>query len=155
MSRMGLTILCLAALLLAAPTTLAAPPDSEDARYTFHRAGDGYMRLDGRTGNVSICRRRPAGWLCQAVPDDRAALEAEIERLQTESAALKKALLSHNLPLPGGIRQDPPSDGKPKIVQPKLPDDNEINRFKAFVENVWRRLVELIASVQKEIMRRT
>ncbi|MGH6771234.1 MAG: hypothetical protein ACRECO_19690 [Xanthobacteraceae bacterium] len=160
MSRTGLPIvclpiLCLAAFSLIAPATLAAPPESEDTRYTFHRAGDGYMRLDGRTGSVSICTRRPAGWLCQAVPDDRAALEAEIERLQGDNAALKKALLSHNLPLPGGVRQDPPPAAKPEVVRPKAPDETEINRVKVFIEKVWRRLVELIASVQREILRKT
>jgi hypothetical protein len=155
MSRAALPILCLATFSFIALAALAAPPDSEDARYTFHRAGDGYMRLDGRTGQVSICRRRPAGWLCQAVPDDRAALEAEIERLQGDNAALKRALLSRNLPLPDGVRQDAPPAAKPEIARPKLPDDAEINRVMLFVQKVWRGLVQLIASVQREILRRT
>jgi hypothetical protein len=55
-----------------------AAPTSEDSRYTFNRVDDGYLRLDGRTGQVSICAQRSAGWACQAVPDERAALESEI-----------------------------------------------------------------------------
>jgi len=41
--------------------------ENEDSRYTFNRADDGYLRLDGRTGHVSICTRRSVGWACQAV----------------------------------------------------------------------------------------
>ena len=62
------------------------------------------LRLDGRTGQVSLCGRAAAGWACQAVPDERAALEAEIARLQDDNAALKKELLARGLPLPSGVK---------------------------------------------------
>jgi len=75
-----------------------AAPQSDDKRYTFNCVDEGYLRLDGRTGQVSICAQRPAGWACQAVPDERAALEAEIARLQAENAAVKKELIARNLP---------------------------------------------------------
>src|SRR5438270_857476 len=52
--------------------------EGDDRRYTFNRADEGYLRLDGRTGQVSLCTRRPVGWACQAVPDERSALGAEI-----------------------------------------------------------------------------
>ena len=84
-------------------------PEGDDSRYTFHRVEDGYLRLDGRTGQVSMCARRPVGWACQAVPDERAALEAEIARLQGENAALKKELIARNLPLPGAVKPEPPA----------------------------------------------
>src|SRR5258708_31270223 len=79
------------------------PPENEDSRFSFYRAEDGYLRLDGRTGQVSLCTRRPAGWLCQALPEERAAFDAEIARLQGVNAALKKEVLDHDLPLPAGI----------------------------------------------------
>jgi hypothetical protein len=154
MIRTGLPTLCLGAFALIAPAAHAAPPDSDDGRFTFHRAGDGYLRLDGRTGHVSICARRPAGWLCQAIADDRAALEAEIARLQRANAALKKELLSHHLPLPSGVTPDAPAS-KPSSTRPKLPDDAEINRMMTFIEKMWRRLFEMIVSAQKELSGRT
>src|SRR5262245_66484441 len=83
-------------------------PESGDARFTFHRADDGYLRLDGRSGQVSMCNRRTSGWQCQLVPDERAALEAEISRLQSDNAALKKELLARNLPLPSGMGPEQP-----------------------------------------------
>jgi hypothetical protein len=130
-----------------------APLDNEDSRFTFHRTDDGYLRLDGRSGQVSICSRRPAGWLCQVVPDERAALEAEIARLQSDNSALKKELLARNLPLPGTIKPDPPS----KVEEPRvsLPSDVELNRMMGFIEKVWKRLVEMIVTTQRDMMKKS
>jgi hypothetical protein len=155
MFRFGvLGLAAVLALTMAAVAEPAAPHDSVDGRYTFHRADDGYLRLDGRSGQVSLCSRRTAGWVCQVVPDDRMALEGEIARLQAESAILKKELLSRNLPLPGNVRPDPPSPStNGKRLQ--LPDDAELNRMMSFIEKVWRRLVEMIASVQRDLMKKT
>jgi len=131
-----------------------AAPEGGDARFSFNRADDGgYLRLDGRTGQVSLCNRRSSGWQCQAVPDERAALEAEIARLQSDNAVLKKELLSRNLPLPNGMR---PEQAIPKsqVQRPQFPDDAELNRIMGVLEKVWRRLVEMIASVQRDLQKR-
>src|SRR6266567_38926 len=82
--------------------------ENEDSRFTFFRVDDGFLRLDGSTGQVSLCTRRQAGWLCQALPEERAAFEAEIARLQGDNAALKKEVLAHDLPLPAGIAPPAP-----------------------------------------------
>jgi len=156
MVRIASLALIVAALALAAPAAPAqsTQPDNEDSRFTFHRAEDGYLRLDGRSGQVSICIRRPIGWLCQAVADERTALEAEIVRLQSDNVALKKELLAHNLALPSGIKPDPPpaKSDDPRVV---LPNDAELNRMMAFIEKVWRRLVDMIVSVQKDILKKS
>jgi hypothetical protein len=129
-----------------------ASPEGGDGRFTFNRADDGgYVRLDGRTGQVSLCNRRSNGWQCQLVPDERAALEAEIARLQSDNAVLKKELLSRNLPLPDGMRADSP---KSQVQRPQFPDDAELNRIMTALEKVWRRLVEMIASVQRDLQKR-
>jgi hypothetical protein len=153
MIRVGLTAVTAMMLALAAAQAQSPPPDNEDSRFTFHRAEDGYLRLDGRSGQVSICSRKPAGWLCQAVPDERATLETEIARLQADNAALKKELLARGLPLPGTVRPDAPS-ARPEEPRVQLPSDAELNRMMAFVEKVWRRMVEMVANVQKEMQKK-
>jgi hypothetical protein len=125
--------------------------ENDDSRYTFHRAGDGYLRLDGRTGQVSICDRRAAGWTCQMVPDERAALESEIARLQGENVALKKELLARNLPLPEAVKPDPPAT-KPEDPRLQLPSDAELNKMMAFIEKAWRRLIDMIGTLQKDLL---
>jgi hypothetical protein len=128
-------------------------PEGGDGRFTFHRADDGYLRLDGRSGQVSMCNRRTSGWQCQLVPDERIALEAEISRLQADNAVLKKELLSRSLPLPNGMRPDEPGS-KSQVQRPPLPDDAELNRVMAVMEKIWRRMVEMIMSVQRDLQKR-
>ena len=100
-----------------------------------------------------MCNRRTSGWQCQLVPDERAALEAEIARLQSDNAALKKELLTRNLPLPGRHAPDEPAS-KSHVQRPQLPDDAELNRVMAVMEKIWRRMVEMILSVQRDLQKR-
>ena len=156
MIRSHLLATVIASSALAATVAHAQPaaPEGGDGRFTFNRAEDGgYLRLDGRTGQVSMCNRRASGWQCQLVPDERSALEAEITRLQGDNAALKKELLSRNLPLPNGMRPEQATP-KPHVQRPQFPDDAELNRIMGVLEKVWRRLVEMIASVQRDLQKR-
>ena len=140
--------------LLIAPVAWAQAPESDDARYQFNRVDDGYLRLDLKTGQVALCNRRTAGWSCLAMPDDRAAFDSEIARLQTENAALKKALLDRGLPLPGGVKSDAPvaRNGDSDL---KLPSNADIDRMMSVVERVWRRLVEMMVNLQRDLLKKT
>jgi hypothetical protein len=149
MIRTGLVIVALASA-LATPVQAQNAPDSADGRFSFHRTDDGFLRLDGRSGQVSLCLRRSAGWECQAVPDERAALEGEIARLQGDNANLKRELLAHNLPLPNGTRPEASDRGEERL---QLPSDAELNRAMAFIEKVWKRMVEMIVTTQKDMMK--
>lgn len=141
-------------------TEAEPPPAANDARFTFHRAGDGYLRLDVKSGSVSLCSKRAVGWACQALPDDRTALEAEIARLQGQNATLKKELLARGLPLPGGMKPDAPKaksgdGGTTSQDGMRLPSDAELNKMMVFVEKVWRRLIELMNNAQRDILGRS
>jgi hypothetical protein len=149
MIRMGLVVLSVVATLAAPVASAQNAPDNEDSRFTFHRTNDGTLRLDGRTGEVSLCLRRPSGWQCQAVPDERAALEAEIARLQADNISLKRELLSRNLPLPSGIKAEPQERGRDPRIQ--VPSDAELNQIMTFMEKVWRRMVEMIVTTQRDM----
>ena len=130
------------------PTALAqtAMPDSENGRYTFNQVADGLLRLDTRTGQVSLCAKKDAGFACNTVPDERSALENEIARLQRENGALKKDMLARNLPLPGGVAGAPPAEQQQRELNLKvpLPSDAEIDRAMSAFEKMWRRLVDMV-----------
>ena len=119
-------------------------PDSENGRYTFSTVPDGMLRLDTRTGAVSICSRKDANWACTTVPDERAALESEIARLQRENGALKKDMLARGLPLPGGVAGAPSSQQRELNLKVPLPSDAEIDRVMSAFEKMWRRLVDMV-----------
>ena len=70
----------------AAPKAPAASDAALPSRFAFNRVDDGFLRLDNQTGQIAFCSPHTVGWACQAVPEDRAALEKEIARLQDEVA---------------------------------------------------------------------
>lgn len=130
------------------------------SRFSFNRVDDGFLRLDNQTGQVAYCSARAVGWSCETVPDDRTALEQEVARLKSEVASLKAAVESLREPPP----PRPPADLTPAPPAPppaaadkdrdttKLREDLEHARL-AF-ENAWRRLVDMIISLQKDLARR-
>ena len=66
-----------------------ALPETENGRYALSPTGDGVLRLDTRTGAISTCNNSGAGWACYAVPDERAAMDTEIGRLQADIVRLQ------------------------------------------------------------------
>jgi hypothetical protein len=124
------------------------PPPAQSRRYRFSRFADGVLRLDGETGQVTFCSPGTVGWACQSVAEDRAALEAEIGRLQAENDALKKQLATLRPPPMG---ESPPAAKNGDL---KMPTAEDIERARVFIENAWRRLVDMIVNLQKDMMRR-
>lgn len=145
----------------AAPAQSA--PDSENGRYALSPAGDSVLRLDTRTGTVSICNNSSAaGWACYAVPDERAALDAEIGRLQADNEKLKAELAAREPAVTGKIDEAlPKSDslkkGEPNVtdggrkIEIPLPSDQDMDRMMSFLERAWRRLIEMANRVQKDV----
>jgi len=141
----GVIILTVALAALASPAHAQSAPDTESGRYTFSAVTDGMLRLDTRTGAVSICAKKDAGWACNTVPDERQALENEIARLQRENGALKKDMLARGLPLPGGVANAPSSQQQRELnLKVPLPSDAEIDRVMSAFEKMWRRLVDMM-----------
>lgn len=142
----------LALLLGAVPLAALAQtgsPDTENGRYSFNRVEDGFLRLDQRTGQVSLCNRRSVGWSCHPVPDERTALEEEIARLQKDNAALKKEMLARGITPPGGsMAQAPAPADKPDL---KAPSEADLDRAMAVMERWWKRLVEMVQRWQREL----
>jgi hypothetical protein len=142
--RRSIVVLIAASAALARPAQAQTTPDSENGRYTFSQVADGMLRLDTRTGQVSLCGKQSADWSCAAVPDERAALESEIARLQRENGALKKEMVARGLPLPNTVTGLPPSDQRELQLKVPLPSDAEIDRVMSTLEKMWRRLVDMV-----------
>ncbi|MDO9563901.1 MAG: hypothetical protein Q7J60_19965, partial [Bradyrhizobium sp.] len=116
----GAVIFGLAGSLAGINAAAAQPlPDSEKGRYSMSTVGDGVVRLDTRTGAVSTCSNGGSGWACYAVPDERAALDAEIGRLQADNARLKADLAARDSVVTGKIDEALPKETLPKETLPK------------------------------------
>ena len=137
-------------------------PDAENGRYALSPVPDGVVRLDTRTGAVSTCSNSGAGWACYTVPDERAALDTEIGRLQAENEKLKTELATRDPVVTGKTDEALPKTDSPKKAEPKvaegerrieipLPSDRDMDRVMSFLEQAWRRLVEMANRMQKDV----
>jgi hypothetical protein len=164
-----------------APPVVKAPAVADKApqasRFSFNRVDDGFLRLDNQSGQIAYCSPHTVGWSCQAVPEDRAALEKEIARLKDEVAGLKAqvALLREPPPPrpPAELTPAPPPAPPPPLAdrgqdqanQDHANQDNanqdsaklreDLERARLAFENAWRRLVEMIVNLQKDMKRKS
>jgi hypothetical protein len=151
-------------------------PDAENGRYALSAVTDGVIRLDTRTGAVSTCSNSGTGWACYSVPDERAALDAEIGRLQADNEKSKTELekskaeleklkielaarepvvtgkIDEALPKTDSLKKQEPkvAEGERRIEIP-LPSDRDMDRVMSFLEQAWRRLVEMANRMQKDV----
>jgi len=150
-------------LIVSAAAFAQSRPDTENGRYALSPIADGgVLRLDTKTGSVSTCTNSGAGWACYAVPDERAALDTEIGRLQAENDKLKTQLAERDgtvtgksedaLPKSDSLKKAEPkvAEGERKIEIP-LPSDRDMDRMMSFLERAWRRLIEMANRIQKDV----
>jgi hypothetical protein len=167
LAAIAITI-CAAGIAPAGKAIAQAAPDGENGRYTLSPSSDGFVRLDTRTGVVSNCRDKGDGWACYALPDEHAALDEEIGRLQAENEKLKTKLAEREPTVAGKTDEAlPKSDSlkpnTPRVDEPKsadanrnrieipLPSDRDMDRVMSFVERAWRRLIEMADRVQRDV----
>ncbi len=142
------------------------------SRFSFSRVENGFLRLDNDSGQVAFCSTQTTGWACQSATENRSALETEIasvrkqvaslKELETEIADLRRdvALLKKEV----AALKEPPPPRPPADLAPrpdrgadvtvKLPSHEDLMKARDFIEETWRRLVEMIASMQKDVMRK-
>jgi len=146
----------------ASAAVAQAAPDSENGRYALSQTSDGVLRLDTRTGAVSTCSNSGIGWACYAVPDERAALDREIGRLQADNEKLKAQLAAREPTVTGKTdepmaKSDSLKKAEPKVAEGErkieipLPSDRDMDRMMSFVERAWRRLIDMANRVQKDV----
>jgi hypothetical protein len=162
-SKSRLLIAAAAFLAVGGIASAQTRPDTENGRYALSPIGDGgVLRLDTKTGSVSTCTNSGAGWACYAVPDERAALDTEIGRLQADNEKLKAQLAERDGTVTGKAEEALPKSDSLKKPEPKvaegertieipLPSDRDMDRMMAFLERAWKRLIEMANRVQKDV----
>jgi hypothetical protein len=109
----------------------AAPaPSAENGRFSMTPVANGFLRLDTRTGQTSLCAVSGDQAQCRAGADERAALESEIARLSKENAALKA----------GGATAAAPSQDE---------EDRRFDRAMDRAETFLRRMMRLFRENEK------
>ena len=103
------------------------PGATENGRYSMTPSGAGFLRLDTRTGAVSLCKVENGAARCQAAIEERTALEGEIDRLARQNEALKAARPNA---APG--------------VGPNLPSQQDFDKALDFAEKFMRRMMRIM-----------
>jgi hypothetical protein len=120
-------------------------------RYTMHPADGGYLRLDTRTGQTSYCARVDGRWHCDAIGEERSALQQELERLAQENRDLKQAV--KNLEEMIGLGSSGDGDKRadrgngPKL---QLPTEEDVDRALSYAQRMLKKFKEKIRELTEE-----
>lgn len=124
----------LAALALAA-TIPAAVAQEAETRYTLEKTPDGYVRMDTRTGEMSVCTERTGQLVCRLAADERSAWQDEIDRLARRLDEVEKRL--------GALEGSPPP-------QAALPSEEQFEQSLTFMERFFRRFIDIVKDLEAE-----
>lgn len=160
------------ALMLAAVPAAAAGPDQPagteapaaggDDRYTMSETADGFLRLDRKTGVVSLCTGGEGRWSCVPVPDAQAALDQELKSLEDENrelAARVEQLEARLRDIAGSAESGlPQKDGEAPAKPGRQPDEDklseseqrQLDKFLDFSERAMRRFFGVMKTLRDE-----
>lgn len=123
---------------LAAATVLivlaaSAGASAQEERYAIERTEDGYVRLDTRTGQMSICSEQSGQLVCRLAVDERDAFQDEFDALQSRLAAVENRL--------SALEGAPP---------PSLPGEEEFEQGLSYMEQFFRRFMDLVKEFDRD-----
>ena len=109
---------------------------AETGRYSMTPTKDGILRLDTKSGTVSLCSRSTGSWKCQGIEGESGSQEQKLRRLEQENDRLRSQLEATKLgpaPRDGGKIEMPSEEDVDKAMDfmEKL-----LNRFKGMVEDL-------------------
>ncbi len=126
------------AALLLSPVAASVAAAADGPRYTMEKSATGYVRMDTRTGEMSICEERSGQLVCKLAADERSAFQTDIERLEArvESLDARVAELERRSPAA------PPESG--------LPSEEEFNRTMSYMERFFRGFAGIVKELQED-----
>ncbi|MCX7302917.1 MAG: hypothetical protein NTV73_01070 [Hyphomicrobiales bacterium] len=139
MRQIALTL----AVLLAVSGATAAEPD----RFRLERTPDGYVRMDTRTGEMSICQERWGELVCRLAADERTAMQDEMDRLRSDMEALEgrlaevKALDERVARLENSLAAR---------IEKTLPTEEDFNKTMSYMERFFRGFMAIVKDLENE-----
>lgn len=121
--------------LAAAAVALSPVPSSaQDAeRYQLERTQDGYVRLDTRSGRMSLCQERGERLICRAASEERGAYENRVEALEDRIEALEDRIAA----LEG------------RQAGNDLPSEKEFEQTLGYMERFFRRFMDIVTEMDR------
>jgi hypothetical protein len=146
-------------------------PVQPRGRYSYAPVDEGFLRFDHKDGEVALCKPGPSGgWSCEAVDDKTAsgrqkeqadnekalaALRDDIAGVKNDIDGLKKDIAAlHAPPPPLPSHPVPPDTVPPSDETGSITLKHDIARARGFIAHTWQRLVNMIETMRKDIIRK-
>jgi len=126
-------ILCVSALaLIGAAQALAQEPVTN--RYTIEKSANGFVRLDTRTGEMSICTETDGQLVCKMAADERRAFEDTLSDLSARVEALESRL-------------EPTA---PQDESTGMPDEAELDQAIGAMQKMMRHFFGMVEELRRD-----
>ncbi|MER8523881.1 hypothetical protein [Mesorhizobium sp. M0814] len=117
---------------------VAASAFSEEAdRYRLEKSANGYVRMDTQTGAMSLCEERSGQLVCKTAADERAALQDEVDRLQSSVKALDERVAKLENSLAARFEST-------------LPSEEDFNKTMGYMERFLRSFMDIVKDMDKD-----
>lgn len=120
-----------AGLFLAVVATIPTLAQEDGNRFMLERTENGYLRLDTKTGAMSLCRERGEKLVCEMAADERRAVLDELDALSDRVAAVEREL---------GERSETQN----------LPSEEEFDRTMSMMERFMRRFFSIVEDLNRD-----
>lgn len=129
--------------------SLLTPPaaySTESGLYTMTPAGGAVIRLNTRTGAVSLCHSNDESWVCEAMPDDHIDLQRQTARLKKENETLRAEIV--RLEKEVGRARQQMSEKKQDHLR-LAPSEETVDEMMTVLEKMVRRFQDMVDSLEK------
>ncbi len=104
--------------------------------YSLEKTETGYIRLNNKTGEMSICQEKSGQLVCKLATEERKAYEEDLADLKTRVAKLEEAVAS--------IGKIPP------VIRDALPSDEEFEKGLSYMEKFMRRFMGIAKEFEND-----
>lgn len=110
--------------------------EDETGRYRLEKSETGYVRMDTKTGDMSICEERSGQLVCRLAADERSAFQDEIDRLQGQVETLdgRVAKLENSLTAK---------------LENSLPTEEQFEKTMSYMERFLRGFMGIVKDIEK------
>jgi len=119
-------------------SALSFPAMAQDTdRYTMEKSENGYVRMDRKTGEMSICEERSGQLVCKLAADEHSAFQDEVDRLQDRLSGLEKRVAE----IETASRLNPNA---------LLPDEESFEKSLGYMERFFRRFMDIVKDLDQD-----
>lgn len=139
-------VVCVLGVIAAMASAPPAAYSAESGLYTMTPVGSAVIRLNTRTGAVSLCHGSDESWTCEAMPDDHIDLQREAARLKKENKTLRAEITRLEQEARRTRQQ---LSEKNRDHMRLVPSEETVDEMMAALEKMVRRFQEMVDSLGK------